>query len=69
MMEEKELNQLVAKMFTNIISFLERETEDCPHCGKHATGCEQIGRSVYARPCGCRVAQARLHDNWKTNDT
>jgi len=57
-------NKFVADFIENLNTFWTRETEDCPQCGKHVTSCEQIGRCIYARPCGCRVSQGRLHPNW-----
>jgi hypothetical protein len=42
-----------------------RESEECPHCGKHVEGMHQTGRCVYAEPCGCRQGQGKLHSAWK----
>lgn len=66
-MTEEEKQHLIAELLGPIMTFLDRTTEDCPHCGNHATSCEQVGRSIYARPCGCRVVQGHLHENWKTD--
>lgn len=35
---------------------------ECWHCGKPVTAKRQVGRCIYAVPCGCRVGQGRLRD-------
>lgn len=32
----------------------------CPHCHTPITNKRQVGRCVYADPCGCRLYQGRL---------
>ncbi len=43
-----------------------RRSQECPHCGAHVERMDQVGKCVYARPCGCRQGQGRLHAAWKT---
>jgi hypothetical protein len=50
---------------SNFNAFMQRETEDCPQCHKPVTGLSQVGRCVYARPCGCRVCQGQVPKAWK----
>lgn len=37
----------------------------CPQCGATVDDAQQVGRSVYVRPCGCRAGQGELPDKWK----
>jgi hypothetical protein len=32
----------------------------CPHCGRDIVRKRQVGRCVYADPCGCRLYQGKL---------
>jgi len=34
----------------------------CVHCGTIMTATRQIGRCIYAEPCGCRLGQGTLRD-------
>lgn len=43
-----------------------RTSEECPNCGAHVERMDQVGKCVYARPCGCRQGQGRLHAAWKS---
>lgn len=52
--------------------FLERlnavsrgESDICIHCQKPFTTLTQVGRCVYASPCGCRQYQGKLPEKWK----
>lgn len=58
-------NASVADFLTRMSAFDRRETEDCPHCKQHVTALRQVGRCVYADPCGCRVWQGRIPEAWK----
>lgn len=49
------------------LQFLERfakmvsgEGDECVRCGAHVDQLEQVGRCVYARPCGCRQYQGKV---------
>lgn len=37
---------------------------ECPHCGAHIEAMAQVGKCVYARPCGCRQYQGKVPDKW-----
>jgi hypothetical protein len=63
--EISELHQQIASRLADMFKFDTRETEDCPHCGNHVTELNQVGRCVYARPCGCRVWQGGIPSAWK----
>lgn len=63
--ELKLRDDYIRNFLDNLETFWDRRTTTCPHCKQHVTDCEQVGRCVYARPCGCRVGQGKLHDNWK----
>lgn len=60
---EKSIADFIAKLG----AFESRSSEDCPHCGQHVTGLKQVGRCVYARPCGCRLWQGRIPAAWDTS--
>ena len=62
--EEAEVMQIASEMFSRMITFENRETEDCPQCSKHVDKLEQVGRCVYARPCNCRVWQGVVPEKW-----
>jgi len=53
---EVEINQWIAQM-------IERQNNDqCIHCGAKIERKEQIGRCIYAFPCGCRQGQGELQE-------
>ena len=64
--EIDKVTETLAAFAKKVDAFWVRETEICPHCDETVSEAEQIGRCVYARPCGCRVGQGRLHENWKS---
>jgi hypothetical protein len=37
--------------------FADIEADLCPHCSSPLERQEKVGRSVYAKPCGCRLWQ------------
>ena len=59
--EEAETKQLL----DNLKSFLRREHSQCPQCGKSVKRLDQVRRSTYARPCGCRIGQGQVPNVWK----
>jgi len=64
--EEIAADEAQVEMFLVKLRALDaRETEDCIQCGARVERMEQVGRSVYARPCGCRLWQGRVPDAWK----
>lgn len=46
-------------------AFMSREQEYCFHCGRPVTSLQQVGRCVYANPCGCRMWRGKIPDVWK----
>lgn len=52
--EERQRNEAVQKWLEDL------ENDICPHCGAKIEKRVQVGRCVYARPCGCRLYQGRL---------
>lgn len=59
-----EVEQFLKESLEKHNRFMRRETQDCPHCGKHVESVRQVGRCIYAS-CGCRVCQGRVPDVWK----
>lgn len=58
---EREVTEAVERLN----AFGRRETENCPHCGQHVARLQQIGRCVYAQPCGCRIWQGQVPEAWE----
>lgn len=50
---------------TSLITFMEHDTDICPHCGKQVTRLQQVGHCVYGDPCGCRLWQGSIPDEWR----
>lgn len=63
-MNEEEKKALAAWV-TQFARLLQGESDTCLHCGATITGMQQIGRCVYASPCGCRQYQGKLPEKWK----
>ena len=53
------------KRLDNFKSFLRREHSQCPQCGKSVKRLDQVRRSTYARPCGCRISQGLVPEAWR----
>ncbi len=45
--------------------FLERRTEQCWTCKGPIAHLDQVGRCVYARPCGCRLWRGEVPKAWR----
>ena len=52
-------------VMNEIATFERRETENCLACHRHVDRLEQVGRCVYARPCGCRQWQGYVPEVWQ----
>lgn len=52
--EESEIAEALRQFFDNLNSGV------CPHCGAPIANKRQVGRCVYAEPCGCRLYQGKL---------
>lgn len=63
--EITEQKREAAEFLTGLVAFWDDEGDECPQCGEKVESAEQIGRCVYARPCGCRVGQGELPERWK----
>lgn len=46
--------EIARQKLTVLIENINNPQGTCFQCGKHVEHKEQIGRSVYRRPCGCR---------------
>lgn len=57
----------VAEFLVSLDAFCDRKNEDCPHCGDYVTRLEKVGRSVYVRPCNCRLYQGDVPPAWKAS--
>lgn len=58
--EIDEDNQFVARFLVKLAALTGGEGERCIHCDAPLEKLEQVGRCVYARPCGCRQYQGTL---------
>ena len=59
--EEEAAEQAEVNAFIERLRKLDSgELQKCIHCSAPITRLNQVGRSVYARPCGCRQYQGRL---------
>lgn len=58
------LMQDIKAHMQHFTAFQKRETDICPNCDKAVTALEQIGRCVYAEPCGCRLWQGTIPEAW-----
>lgn len=50
----------VSERIRKYLDLLARGFPECPHCGKTVENKIQVGRCVYAEPCGCRLSQGTL---------
>lgn len=58
---EDEINKQQTEAAAAIAAFFSNLANDiCPHCQTPITGKRQVGRCVYADPCGHRLYQGRL---------
>lgn len=64
MLDDKSMQGL-ADYFRNFTAFMKKEHQNCPQCCQHVTSIEQVGRCVYAKPCGCRVYQGKVPEVWQ----
>lgn len=51
--EERKASEIIQKYFSDI------DNDICPHCKTPIQKQKQVGRSVYASPCGCRLFQGK----------
>ena len=55
----------IAAFVNHMTDFAARRSETCIHCGKTVVQLRQVGRSVYASPCGCRLWQGTIPEAWR----
>lgn len=55
--ERREIAKAITAWAENLMAGI------CPHCGSAIEQKEQVGRCVYARPCGCRLYQGQLSED------
>lgn len=55
----------VGAFLTQLVAFETRQNEDCPHCRRRVDQLRQVGRCVYASPCGCRLWQGKVPEAWR----
>lgn len=63
--ELEEQKKQIAAALVRMAGFWGGDSDECPQCGGTIEAAEQVGRCVYARPCGCRVGQGKLPAKWK----
>lgn len=56
---DRQVAEAVSKWLKNFAAGM------CPHCGRKIEQKKQVGRCVYAEPCGCRLYQGKLSDEGK----
>lgn len=57
---------LAGAMMTQMAELMQRKTDKCFRCQQTIVSLEKVGRSVYARPCGCRLYQGVVPDAWRS---
>jgi len=62
----EEHEKMIVEFMTDMSNLMQRKTDKCIRCRTQIKELEKIGRSVYARPCGCRLWQGTVPDAWKT---
>lgn len=55
----------IAEALTRMAAFMAHDTDLCPNCNQVVTELRQVGRSVYAYPCGHRLWQGTVPEAWK----
>jgi hypothetical protein len=61
----REDSRFLAEKLTHMSKLMQRQIDTCFHCGQKVTKLEKVGRSVFGRPCGCRLWQGNVPDAWK----
>jgi hypothetical protein len=61
--EEQRLDQALREYLGTFAARQHRG--ECGHCGTPMEAKVQVGRCIYAQPCGCRVGQGRLMQDGK----
>jgi hypothetical protein len=61
----EEVEKYLVQAMNKMAALIGRESDECFRCGRTVSALEQIGRSVYARPCGCRLWQGNVPEAWR----
>lgn len=63
----EEDKKMISEFMTNMADLMQKKTDKCIRCRTQIKALEKVGRSVYARPCGCRLWQGTVPDAWKAS--
>lgn len=63
--EIKAFDHELAAVLNKLAAFERGESDACLECGEKVTQMRQVGRCVYAEPCGHRLWQGRIPTAWK----
>ena len=63
--EIAEDDRAIADFIVRLAAQHSGQSDKCVHCEKPIEKLEQVGRCVYARPCGCRQFQGKVPAAWK----
>lgn len=59
-----DIYDIARQMLTNMANVMSKKSDTCYVCGGKINTLEQIGKCVYAFPCGCRLWQGSVPDAW-----
>lgn len=60
-----ERNKHIAAYLESMANLMQGKSDVCPQCEQKINQLEQVGRCVYAHPCGHRLYQGRLPKGYK----
>ena len=60
-----ERNKHIGAIMESMVSLMQGKSDVCYQCGQPIDQLEQVGRCVYARPCGHRLYQGKLPKGYK----
>jgi hypothetical protein len=61
----EEEDKAIAAFLNRLSDLCSGKSDICIHCQKQVNKLEQVGRCVYASPCGCRQYQGTVPERWK----
>lgn len=56
---DPETEEIARQYVESLVAILSGKSTTCLRCGANVERFEQVGRCVYARPCGCRQYQGK----------
>lgn len=65
---KEEDRPFIRQFLQDLMGLSEGTIDTCPHCKQTVENLKQVGRSVYAQPCGHRLYQGFIPPNWKKKD-